>query len=396
MKFVIIHGAFGSPEGNWFAPLKEQLESLSQEVVIPQFPVDDWNEITKAGPQVLPKKQNLKLWLGTFADLAHTFKKNEKLVFIGHSLGPLFILHAVDRFQIQLDSAIFVSPFLDRLGRKWQIDHVNSSFYKTDFDFEKLRKLIPLSYVLYSDNDPYVLSQKSLEFASNLDSSPILIKRAGHMNSEANLNEFPLVLELCKTRLDLSLYQKYLAHRKELFAVDYVKGISEEVVFLQPKDVFDEGIFHFRNLKREGFCTLYTGITDLWDPESVYMSEARKAASRVKQFVRVMVLDKSSDLQKPSIQKQIELDLKAGVRVFICLYEAIQSLAPEPDFGIWDNDYVCIVRFDRYKKTVGEVELNSRSRDIKRAMGWKKVVLDHAREIKDLHDLDVFARALPD
>ncbi len=189
MRFVIFHGAFGDPQSNWFPELKEKLEVLGQPVLAPQFPADDWNEITISGPQVKPRNQSLENWMEAFEkNVLPQIKKNEKLCFIGHSLGPLFILHIVERFSIKLDSAIFVSPFLDKLNKNWQIDHVNDSFYKTNFNFEKLRKLIPVSYVLYSENDPYVDKNHSMLFAKALDSSLIFVKKAGHMNSEVNLN----------------------------------------------------------------------------------------------------------------------------------------------------------------------------------------------------------------
>lgn len=66
MKLVLFHGAFGSPEGNWFPQLKEKLEALGQEVVVPQFPVDSWDEVTKLGEQTSPKNQSLQSWLNTF------------------------------------------------------------------------------------------------------------------------------------------------------------------------------------------------------------------------------------------------------------------------------------------------------------------------------------------
>ena len=37
-KVVIIHGANGSPEENWFPWLKKELETKGIEVIIPQFP----------------------------------------------------------------------------------------------------------------------------------------------------------------------------------------------------------------------------------------------------------------------------------------------------------------------------------------------------------------------
>lgn len=207
MKFIISHGAFGSPEENWFPQLKKDLESIGQQVTVPQFPVDDWDEVTKAGPAVQQKHQYLKNWMKIFESVYQTFSSTDELCFIGHSLGSVFILHAVEQFKLQLNSAIFVSPFMDSLHSKeyWQFDHVNDSFYKTDFDFEKLKKLIPVSYVLYSDDDPYVGKKYSSVFAKTMGSSVIPMTKAGHVSNKMYA---PLLFELCKTRLDLSKYLK--------------------------------------------------------------------------------------------------------------------------------------------------------------------------------------------
>lgn len=397
MKFVLFHGAFGSPEGNWFPELKEKLESLGQEVIVPRFPVESWDEVTQGGTGKPPTRQTLENWLKVFEPIAKNFKKGEKLCFIGHSLGPVFILHAVDRFNIQLDSAIFVSPFMDPLKSKefWQFDLVNASFYKTDFDFERLKKLIPVSYVLYSDSDPYVAKTHSILFANALDSSRILVKRAGHMNSEVNLNEFPLVFDLCTTRLDLSLYQRYLLERKNSETVAFIEsGKNEGMITLTPEESIEEGIFHFKNIQKEGFCTLFTGINKFWNSQSRYMKDARAAAKRVKELTRIFVVEQIKDLDDAELRQQIQSDLEAGMKIGLCLYDDVKSLVPEPDFGIWDNDYVCIVRFDRNKKVVGEVELNSRKDDISKALEWKKIVLDHSIIINNSHkDIEKFRSA---
>lgn len=207
MKFVIFHGAFGSPQSNWFPELAEKLRELGQEVIIPKFPTDDWDDITKPGPKVSPKKQNLGNWLTTFEkEVLPKIQKRDKLCFVAHSLWPVFVLHVVEKYNLKLDCGLFASPFMENLGRAGQIDHVNKTFYKTNFDFKKLQKLIPLSYVLYSDNDPYVDKKFSLDFAKKLGSCVIQVEGGGHLNSEIGLVKFPLFLELCKTRIDFPSY----------------------------------------------------------------------------------------------------------------------------------------------------------------------------------------------
>ena len=202
MIYIIFHGSFGSPDGNWFPELREQLEALGQKVIAPQFPCDDYEKMTNTGKSYIPKKQNLDNWLKFFKENYLKSIKGEKPCFIGHSIGPLFILHLVEKFNITLDSAIFVSPFFDLPDAEWQYKSVLSSFINPHFNFPKLKKLILVSYVIYSDSDPYVSNDKALNFAAKLDSSTIMVRKGGHLNSEVNLMKFPLIFELCKTRLD--------------------------------------------------------------------------------------------------------------------------------------------------------------------------------------------------
>ena len=207
---------------------------------------------------------------------------------------------------------------------------------------------------------------------------------AGHMNSEVNLNEFPLVYELCKTRLDLSWYQKFIDHRKEIFAIDYIKDKTEEVIYLDSKEVEKEGIFKFRNLKQSGFCTLFTKIK-LWDIQSRYMEENREAAKRIKGLTRVIILYKENDLMRKTIREQIKEDLAAGIQIYICQFKDVNKKIEEYDFGIWDNEYLCVVHDD-------EVKLSSRKKDIVQANKWKKIVMQYAVRINSLDELTKYKR----
>lgn len=201
MLYVIFHGSYGSADSHWFPDLKKNLELHGQQVYIPQFPVENWDEVTKMGPNQIPVNQSLASWFKVFEEVKAKLSINDKWCFVGHSLGPLFILHLADKYNMMLDSAIFVAPFLRKLNKYWQIDKVNETFYKTNFNFNKLRRLIPLSYVIYSDNDPYVDREYSEEFARKLNSKTILISQGRHFNSEAGWIKFPLVLDLCKKKL---------------------------------------------------------------------------------------------------------------------------------------------------------------------------------------------------
>ena|SRR3989338_7377928 len=197
MQFVIFHGAFGLKNGNWFPWLKTELEKSGHEVILEQYPVDDMGEITKKGKENKDTLQNLDNWLTVFKKTTlPRLNKNETIIFVGHSLAPVFILHVVDRFKIALEKAIFISPFLEGLkgAEGWQFDVVNRTFHKTDFDWLKLKKLIPKSYVVYGEKDPYVPTRFPLDFAAKMSSTIIPVKNGGHLGGE--LKEFPLLLNL--------------------------------------------------------------------------------------------------------------------------------------------------------------------------------------------------------
>lgn len=203
MKFILFHGAYGSPNENWFPWLKKELEKLNQQVYIPRFPIENWDCVNNTGPSFIPKKQTLSRWLSTFEKgILPKIHKRDKLCFIGHSLGPVFILHAAATFQIRLECAYFVAPFLKVKGL-WQFYNVNKSFYKTDFDFAKLRKFIPVSFAYYSDNDPYLPNKYSRLFAQKMGSDITVVKNAGHFNvaSDEKFKKFPLLLGQIKLRI---------------------------------------------------------------------------------------------------------------------------------------------------------------------------------------------------
>lgn len=386
MKFVIFHGSFGSSEGNWFPELKLRLEELGQEAIVPQFPVDSWEGITNAEKTGYKKVQSLQSWFDVFErEVLPFIGKTRKIVFIGHSLGPVFILHVVQKYNLHLDCAIFVSPFLDKLERAWQIDKVNETFYKTDFDLTDLKKRIPTSYVLYTDNDPYADKKHALLFSRMLDSSTIFVKKAGYLNSEVNVNELPLVFELCGSRLDLSLYQHYLKYRAQYEAVKSARKGDFKSIRFPFEDVVDEGIFHFKYLKRSGFATFMSSFK-VWDTEDKYFDDARIAAQRVKDFKRVFVAESPKDFRRKKLRELIQKDIESGIQAYICAIDDIRFDMPYLDFGIWDEEYVCIVDYYDVDGKGHEVELNSQKDVLKKAKVWKELILKNSKRLKNAYD----------
>lgn len=208
MKFIFVHGSFSTPQDHWFPWLKETLETLGHSIIAPQFPVDQWSRVSRQSVEAYIPTQNLDSWMSTFASILPQLSQQKELCFVGHSIGPLFMLHVVMTHALQVAHAFCVAPFLrpaskDELKDKATalVDKANKTFYKKDFDFYRLRTYIPDSTVIYSDDDPYVPEYDALEFAQKLGSTTVKLSGLGHMGTESNLCEFSELLEIIKKEL---------------------------------------------------------------------------------------------------------------------------------------------------------------------------------------------------
>ena len=184
INVFIIHGTGGNPNGNWFPWLKKELEKLNYKVFIPKFPT--------------PKDQNLDKWLKILNN--HNKDIDENTIFIGHSLGSAFILDYLERSSKKIKSAYLIAGFIGFLNNK-HFDDLNGSFTNKDFNWDKIMKNCSKFYIISSDNDPYVPLAKGKELANKLDSNLILIKNAGHINSDSGFIKFDFLLDKISKKL---------------------------------------------------------------------------------------------------------------------------------------------------------------------------------------------------
>lgn len=199
MKYLIMHGSYGSPDENWFRWLEKELTVSGHDVILEQFPVDDWNTVENIGPDKISSYQtiqSLASWENFFVNTILSQIQGESIGFVGHSLAPLFLLHMIQKYDFTLKKAIFVAPFFNipNAPPVWQFYPVNTSFYSYDFDFESLQSKINTSCVVYGDNDPYVPISEPILFAQKLGSKLHPVPGGKHCGS--NFHEFPLLMEL--------------------------------------------------------------------------------------------------------------------------------------------------------------------------------------------------------
>lgn len=183
------------PEDAWWPWLKQELGKMGHKVLVQQFPVDHWSKVDNLKPEEYQPSADLNSWMDKFEEIKADFLADKDKMVVGHSLGPLFLLHLLEKYQFTINNAVLVAPFFEIHGKSAIVEKFNEPFYKTDFDFAKIRRLMPDSTVIYSDNDPYVDNAKSLDFAKKLHSQTIKVHGLGHMGLEAGIKEFPAVLK---------------------------------------------------------------------------------------------------------------------------------------------------------------------------------------------------------
>lgn len=179
-NYVIIHGSFGSKDGNWFPWLKKQLEGRGVKVEAPQMPIG-------------VGRQNFESWSKVLDGLT----VNENTTIIAHSIAPVFVCKYLIINKITVKKLIFVCGFNNYLGADADFDAVNEPMFIDNFD--EIKKYCNDIVCYYSDNDPYVAFDTEKIFADKIANRQYIIKNGGHINSEAGYTQFEEILKEVST-----------------------------------------------------------------------------------------------------------------------------------------------------------------------------------------------------
>ena len=172
---LIVHGVDGCPEENWFPWLKEELESLGCNVIVPQFPT--------------PEDQTLDNWMKILDKYRSRF--NGDSILVGHSLGVSFLLNVLEKNKAK--AAFLVAGFTGKIGHEF--DENMKTFAQREFKWNVIRDNCRDFFVFYSDDDPYVKTYKARVLSEKLGVNATLVRGAGHFNSASGYTKFELLLE---------------------------------------------------------------------------------------------------------------------------------------------------------------------------------------------------------
>lgn len=180
---IILHGTLGSPEGNWFAWLKYELEERGFTVWLPQLPHAE-----------LP---SLKKWQ-VFVQEQCPFPINEDTLIVGHSSGSILTLVLAQSNTDKIGAIVDVSVFHDN-SLEWE---PNSRLFDVEFDWPTIREGANDLLFIHSDNDPYVPLEQAEYVAASVGAEMIVIPGEGHFNLERSdeYKQFPKLLEILEER----------------------------------------------------------------------------------------------------------------------------------------------------------------------------------------------------
>ena len=177
INYIVLHGSFGSCDGNWFPWLKKELLKRKFTVDVPQMPVGVGN-------------QNYENWSREFSKL----KIDEDTIIIAHSIAPIFVCKYLITNKIKVKKLIFVCGFNNYLGIDDDFDSVNKSMFIDNLS--DIKNYCNEIICFYSDNDPYVKFDVEKSFADTISNKQIIIKNGDHINAESGYTEFYEILDV--------------------------------------------------------------------------------------------------------------------------------------------------------------------------------------------------------
>ncbi len=176
-NYIIIHGSFGSKDGNLFPWLKNELEKENKQVIVPQMPIGVGN-------------QNFENW----SKVLNKLNIAENTNIIAHSIAPIFVCKYLIINKIKVKKLVFVCGFNNCFGTNEEYDSVNKPMYINNYG--DIKEYCDDIICFYSDNDPYASFDIEKEFADNVANEQYIIKNGGHINSEFGYTKFEEILKV--------------------------------------------------------------------------------------------------------------------------------------------------------------------------------------------------------
>lgn len=196
----IFPGTGATEKDSWIPWLKQELEERGYSVYVPTLPHPKTFFVKAVLKRLFPGIKNQ-----TYKDCLQVLEKyykdkiNKDSIFVGHSLGGLFLLKVLENLEKPVAKAIFVAAAVGVRPIK---------YYNNDYDFiggfhfdwHRIRKSCKSIYVLHSNTDRTVSFGNGKKLAKGLNTDLIKIPNGGHLNKSSGFGEFNDLLKIVITK----------------------------------------------------------------------------------------------------------------------------------------------------------------------------------------------------
>lgn len=182
-RVILLHGnGGGSGEDNWFPWLKYKLEKLNVTCETPDLPD--------------PIEAKSTIWLPYIQDV---LKADEDTILIGHSSGAVAAMRYAETHKIL--GSVLIGTYYTDLGDERE---KASGYFDTPWQWEAIRNNQSWSVIFSSDDDPYIPIEEPRLIKDKLDSEYYEFSDRGHFGYDRDTPESPELLDVLKSKLDLS------------------------------------------------------------------------------------------------------------------------------------------------------------------------------------------------
>ena len=179
MKVIVFYGTDCNENTAWIPWLKQELNNLNTECLIPNLPT--------------PDNQNYINW----SNITNNINIEQGDIVVAWSTGAIFAVRYLYENKIKVNKLILISGFNNYIGNVPSVDNINKNFFMRDVSMA--HKCIAKEIVCFkSDYDPYITQDALNNFASQLGARVVNIINGGHFNQKAGFNKFTQLMDEIK------------------------------------------------------------------------------------------------------------------------------------------------------------------------------------------------------
>ncbi|MEK7192346.1 MAG: alpha/beta hydrolase [Patescibacteria group bacterium] len=181
-RVFIIHGWGGNPNEGWFPWLKNELGKRGFSVAVPAMPNSD--------------EPKIETWIPFLSKTVG--KPDQQTYFVGHSIGCQTIIRYLQTLpsETKIGGAVFVAGWYNLRSLETEKEkRIAGPWVNEPRDDKKIREIVNKAIAIFSDNDPFVISENQLSWKERVGAKIIVERGKGHFGGSDGVTELPSALD---------------------------------------------------------------------------------------------------------------------------------------------------------------------------------------------------------